>query len=115
MRLALLFLLLASPLSGQRILDPDTCFTCRDSFEHFGSSAALDVSARVLFPKWKSWQRVALTGGLIGAVWEAGQTDVAYHNGLLGRPGQGYGLKDWACDILGAWVAESVWSALKKL
>lgn len=115
MKLALAFLLLASPLSAQRLLDPDTCFTCKDSREHFAATALLDAGAQVLFPKWKPWQRVLLTGGLIGGVWEAGQMDAAHALGASGRPGFGFSFKDLACDILGAWAMEGLWAIGRKI
>lgn len=106
-------LLFAVPLRAQRILDPDTCLTCWDSIQHFGSTAALDGAAQLVFPKWKPWQRVLLTGVVIGGVYEAGQLDVAYNSGLSGQRGYGFGFKDLLCDVLGAVAAELIGKALR--
>lgn len=108
MKLALLLLLLAAPLHAQR-LDPDNCWTCRDSWEHFGSGAGLDIASRLTVPH-HAWQRIG-TVMLIGVVWESAQADVARTTNLYGR-GFGFGLKDLACDALGALVGELLWQFL---
>lgn len=95
--------------------DPDRCFTCRDSREHAAAGAAIDVAAQVVgWPK-KPWQRVALVAA-IGAVYEVGEEEGTRGTEYAGQPGYGFGLKDLACDVAGALVAELVragWRALR--
>ena len=105
MRLALVLLLIAAPLGAQGIpIDPDYCWSCRDSWEHFGSGIALDLGA-TLVPS-RAWQRVTFVMA-IGVVWEAGQADVARSKGIH-EPGFGWSFKDLACDLAGALVGEAI-------
>lgn len=46
-----------------------------------------------------------------GAVYEAGQADIAQSEGLIGEPGYGFGLIDLGADTLGA----IVWIGVKYL
>lgn len=75
-------------VSRAQWLDPDNCWTCKDSREHFGAGAVLDLGLQALPNSWqvsnKPWKRVALVA-LVGAVYEAGQADVAHSQGLLGH------------------------------
>jgi hypothetical protein len=82
-------LLCFTPTKSQaQFLDPDTCWTCKDSRQHFAAGSAIDLGLQVLPNKWqvsnKPWKRVALVA-LVGAVYEAGQADVARSQGLLGQ------------------------------
>lgn len=101
----------AAPGAAQ-FLDPDSCWTCPDSREHFAAGAALDLAARVPFRK--AWQRVTATA-VIGAVWEAAQWDAARGTDNAGKPGYGFSLKDLACDVAGALAVEGVALILKKV
>lgn len=87
--LFMLALLVFTPTKSQaQWLDPDKCWTCVDSREHFGAGAAIDLGLQVFPNTWqvsnKPWKRVALVA-LVGAVYEAGQADVAHSQGLLGK------------------------------
>ena len=107
-------MLCAMPLSAQRLrLDPDTCWTCRDSREHFASGAALDVAAHLVLPRTKAWQRVVVVFAL-GAAYEAGQADIVRYTPYSGTRGFGFGLKDLALDVAGALVAEALWTSVKR-
>lgn len=52
---------------------------------------------------------------LVGAVYEAGQADVARSQGLLGNTGYGFGLKDEACNIGGAIASELLTWGIRKI
>jgi len=97
----------AGSASAQR-LDPDWCWTCRDSFQHFAAGAGIDVASRVA--AMHAWQRVAIASA-IGAAYELGQADNAERTG----PGYGFGPKDLILDVAGAVVAEVAWSVARKL
>lgn len=116
--LLLLGLLCFSPsITNAQLLDPDTCWTCSDSKQHFASGFVIDAGLH-LFPNWslvnKPWKRVAVVA-VIGAIYEAGQTDISYHQGVLGQPGYGFSLKDEALNIGGAIASEIVVWGLKKI
>ena len=114
--LLLLLLVIPMKLEGQ-LLDPDNCWTCSDSRQHFASGFLIDAGLH-LFPKWglvnKPWKRVAVVA-VVGAIYEAGQTDISYHQKVLGQPGYGFSLKDEALNIGGAVFSEIVIWGLKKI
>lgn len=112
-KLALVLLLVAAPLPAQRLLDPDTCWTCWDSVQHFGSGVAIDVGVHALFPKSTVWQRLGFNV-VVGVVWELAQADVARSANLSG-PGHGFGFKDLAMDALGAIAGELLWRGARIL
>ncbi len=102
-KLALLFLLCAAPLSAQR-LDPDWCLTCYDSMEHFEAGVGLEIAGRLVLPHAKPWQRVAVTAA-ISLAYEVGQDSTPHPDGR----GYGIGPKDWLLGMLGAVVVEALW------
>lgn len=106
-----LLLLVATPLSAQRIqFDPDWCWTCKDSQQHFAAGASLDLAAHVLLPKSHAWQRVLLvTAG--AAAYELGQESRS--GGKVGA-GYGFGSKDLIAGVGGAICSEIVWAMLRK-
>ena len=106
MKLALALLLFATPLQGQW-LDPDNCWTCQDSKQHFVSGALLDTGFHAIFPRTRFWERIGLVT-LTGVVWEFAQADVARSANLHGV-GCGFGFKDLALDMAGALVGEVLW------
>lgn len=117
--LLILGLIIFTPTTSKaQWLDPDRCWTCKDSQQHFLAGAGLDLGLQILPNSWqvsnKPWKRVALVA-LVGAVYEAGQADVAHSQGLLGNPGYGFGLKDEACNIGGAVVSELLTWGLRKV
>lgn len=99
--LPLLLSLCCVGIAGGQVIDRDTCWTCRDSFEHFVGGAAVDQAAAIVWRK--PWQRVTATAA-IGVTFEIGQWDA----------GGGIGLKDIACDIAGALAREAVWALIKR-
>ena len=105
-------LLACGGTSQAQRLDPDHCWTCNDSREHFAAGAAIDLAAH-LIPKTHAWQRVGLTCA-IAAVWEAGQMDAAWRAHQSG-PGYGFGLKDLAVGCAGAATSEAVLSFLTRI
>lgn len=110
MKLALVFLLCAAPLSAQRLrMDPDWRLWATDSRQHFAAGAGLGIAAHVVLPKARTWQRLAVAGA-IQAAWELGQADATERHG----PGYGYSPKDWLLGMLGACVTEGVWSLARK-
>lgn len=113
MKIALTLLLVASPLAAQRIpVDPDWCWTCSDSQQHFVSSMGIDVGFHALFPKTTVWHRLGFSF-VVGAVWELAQADVARSKQING-PGFGFGPKDLACDMLGALAGELLWAIARR-
>lgn len=103
MKLALLFLLCASPLAAQR-LDPDWNLTAPDSRQHFAAGIGLGVATRLVLPKAKPWQRLAVVGA-IALAFEVGQADATEHTG----PGYGISPKDWLLGVAGASLVEFIW------
>ncbi len=108
-----LLLLVAAPLSAQRIqFDPDWCWTCKDSQQHFAAGASLDLAAHVLLPRSHAWQRVLLITAA-AAAYELGQEEGARGGGKVG-PGYGFGSKDLIIGVSGAICSEIVWAMLRK-
>lgn len=114
MKFALILLLCVSPLAAQRIpIDHDACWTCWDSQQHFLSGAGIDVGFRALFPHTRTWHRIGFVS-VVGFVWETAQADVAHSANLRGR-GFGWGGKDFALDVLGAFAGEGLWQLGKRI
>lgn len=114
MRIALLglLMLIAAPLSAQRLqIDPDWCWSCRDSQEHFGAGAAIDFAAHVVLRRSHAWQRVLIVT-VTAAAYELGQEEGDYRNGKSG-PGYGFGPKDLILGVSGAVCTEIVWALLR--
>jgi hypothetical protein len=114
MRVALLGLLVlvAAPLSAQRIqFDPDWCWTCKDSPEHFAAGAGLDLAAHIILPKSHAWQRILVVTAAATA-YELGQEEGARAGGEVG-PGYGFGTKDLIVGFSGAICSEIVWAVLR--
>ena len=108
MRTFLLVLLLcagAVPVAAQQ-MDPDSCWTCRDSREHFAAGAGIAVATRIVLPKTSVVQRL-LVVGTVALAYELGQESASRSAGVSGR-GYGLGLKDWALGVAGAAVVELV-------
>lgn len=103
MRLALLFLCVAAPLSAQR-LDPDWCLSCRDSRQHFVAGVGIGIVTRAVLPKAPAWKRLAVTGA-VALAYELGQSSATE------RTGRGYGAspKDWLLGMTGAALVELLW------
>lgn len=103
-----------------QFFDPDTCLTCPDSREHFAGGAILGFGIQALPSSWRSgwadapWKR-GLTVTILGAVYEAGQWDAHRHDGLNGKPGFGFGVKDLAVDVAGWAFSELVTAGLRKV
>jgi hypothetical protein len=114
---ALVMLLAPRPAMAQ-FLDPDHCWTCRDSFEHAGVAAALDGTLRIGLGHRRiadaSYERVAWVA-LAGAAFELGQWDAARGEGKLGQRGYGWGWKDETMDVAGALAAEGVAALFDRL
>lgn len=105
-------LLLAAPApAAAQLLDPDRCWSCKDSYYHAGAGAALDVAVRsgIIAKPWRSSpvKRVALVL-FVGAAYEGVETFAAWENHQLGQRGYGFGFKDLACDVAGAVALELV-------
>jgi hypothetical protein len=114
MRVALLGLLMmvAAPLSAQRIqFDPDWCWTCKDSQQHFAAGASLDLAAHIILPKSHAWHRVLLITAA-AAAYELGQEEGARAGGKVGT-GYGFGSKDLIVGVSGAICSEIVWALLR--
>lgn len=110
MRTALLALMLLLPaVASAQLLDPDRCWSCRDTYYHAAAGAGIDVAVRtgIIAKSWRSSpvRRVALVA-LVGAAYEGVETFSAWENHQLGHRGYGFGLKDLACDVGGAVVVE---------
>lgn len=99
----LLLGLLAAPLAAQQI-DPDWCLTCRDSRDHFLAGGGVALGARLVLPKARPWQRVAVVA-TVALAYELGQEGVAKPNGLRG-PGYGISPKDWLLTVAGGVLVE---------
>ena len=115
MRVALLGLLVlvAAPLSAQRIqFDPDWCWTCKDSRQHFAAGAGIDLAAHIILPRSHAWQRILLVTAAATA-YELGQEDASHSEGKVG-PGYGFGPKDLIVGVSGAICSEIVWAALRR-
>lgn len=106
---AVVVLLLAGAPARAQFLDPDNCWTCAHSREHFVAGAVLDVLWRPLLrPSLnRPVPRVLLTCA-VGAVYEGMQYIEARAEGQLGQVGHGFGLMDLALDCAGAAVVEFV-------
>jgi len=110
--IASLSLALAAPkISQAQFLDPDKCWTCSDTREHFAGGAILDLAVR---GPWvaesfrnRLWKREAMVC-TIGATYEALQYFEAKANNKLGERGYGFSLKDLAADCLGALAMEGI-------
>lgn len=114
MRVALLGLLMviAAPLSAQRLqIDPDWCWSCRDSQQHFAIGAGIDVAARLVLPKSRAWQRLLIIT-VAATAYELGQEEGAWQSGKSG-PGYGFGPKDLILGVSGALSTEIVWALLR--
>jgi hypothetical protein len=110
--LGLLFLV-AAPLSAQRIqFDPDWCWTCKDSQQHFAAGAGLDLAAHALLPRTHAWQRVLLVTAA-AAAYELGQEEGAQEGGKVGA-GYGFGTKDLLVGVSGAICSEIVWAVFRR-
>lgn len=108
--LALLALtLFATPAAAQHI-DPDWCWTCADSREHFASGAGLDLGLQIVAPRWSPAVRVGIVT-LVGAAYEAGQADAGAPYG----PGYGFGPKDLILDVAGAVTVEILGYVVRRL
>lgn len=103
--LAVLLALAATSQAEAQWLDPDSCWTCVDTREHFVGGAAVAIASRPVLKK--AWQRVAATA-VLGAVYEAGQWDAHRADGLNGQRGYGFGPKDLVADVAGAVVSEGL-------
>lgn len=115
MRVALLGLLIvvAAPLSAQRIpIDPDWCWTCKDSRQHFVAGASINVAAHIALPKLRAWHRILIVTAA-ATVYELGQGDRARQDGQV-APGYGFGPKDLILGVSGAISAEIVWAVLRR-
>ncbi len=109
MRFALVALLICLPGAMQaQHIDPDWCWTCADSRQHFVAGAGIDVAAHIILPQTHAWQRVLVTC-TIGAAYEFGQENRSDGSG----PGYGFGPKDLALDCAGAATAELVWGLFR--
>ena len=86
-------------------LDPDWCWTCVDSRQHFAAGVGIDVAAHILLPQTHVWQRMLVTCA-IGAAYEAGQAESGRN---ASGPGYGFGPKDLVLDCAGAATAELAW------
>lgn len=104
----LTFLVLAAtPLQAQRLTtDPDWCITCSDTWQHLGSGAAINLSTKIIFPRAKSWQRMAVNV-TINTIWELAQADAARTAHVSG-PGLGFGIKDLLFGIAGGLLMEKI-------
>jgi len=105
--------------SEAQVLDPDYCWTCLDSRQHFAAGVVLDIAARgpYVAKDWnnKAWKRVLLVAG-VGATYEVMQYYEARQTGHLGQPGYGFGPKDLALDVAGAITTELfIWVGRKIL
>lgn len=111
------FLLLTSTAQAQ-FLDPDRCWTCADSRQHMAGGALLDAGLQSLPRSWTltntPGKRIALVA-VAGMVYEAGQWDAHRGDGLNGHPGYGFGLKDAACNVIGAVVTEGLIALYRKI
>jgi hypothetical protein len=101
-----------------QFLDPDTCWTCTDSFEHAAGGLLLTSGLQLVPRHWRTgWAdtpgRRIVTVTVVGAVFELGQWDAARHTANAGQRGYGFGLKDLGCDLLGALVGEVVTGLLR--
>ena len=118
MILFLLAFLLPCALPAQRLLDPDTCWSCKDSYWHASAGALLDVSMRAgyIASRWRrsAIKRVSLVL-LVGAAYEGVETLSAWENKTIGQRGYGFGFKDLTCDLAGAVAVEVVVAIGKKL
>lgn len=115
MRIPLLGLLMlfAAPLSAQRIyVDPDWCWSCRDSQEHFAIGAGIDVAAKIILPRSRAWQRLLIIT-VAATAYELGQEEGARENRKWG-PGYGFGPKDLILGVSGAICTEIIWAVLRK-
>lgn len=121
MRHLLLLLLMVAPTAVRaQILDPDRCWSCRDTYYHAVAGATLDVAVRsgVIATSWRSSpvRRVALVF-VVGAAYEGVETFSAWENHKLGTRGYGFGLKDLSADVGGAVLTElltAVWRAIRR-
>lgn len=111
----LLFALLILPAKAQgqshQFFDPDYCWSCLDSKQHFAAGVVLDIAARGPFvaKTWhdQAYKRVLLVTG-VGATYELMQYYEAKQTGHLGQPGYGFGPKDLVLDMSGAIVTEII-------
>lgn len=116
LRVALLLAFAAgwgSVLQAQEWLhwDPDWCWTCKDTREHFGASAGIEGALILAAPKWSPAARIGATT-LIGAVFELGQADMTRDRY---GPGYGFGVKDLIADAAGAASMELLFALAKKV
>lgn len=117
--LLVLGLLFFTPTKSQaQFFDPDYCWTCLDSRQHFGAGVFLDIAARgpYVAKNWnnKAYKRVLLVAG-VGATYELMQYYEAKQTGHLGQPGYGFGPKDLILDVAGAIVTEAIIGLGKKI
>jgi hypothetical protein len=90
------------------LLDPDRDWRSWSTIEHFLVGLILCCLFDSALPTWGAVLATIWTG----AVYEAGQTDIAYSlrdssgRRYAGQPGYGFGLMDLAADVAGAitWV-----------
>ena len=109
-----LLMLIAAPLSAQRLeVDPDWCWTCRDSQGHFAAGAGIDVAAHIILPRSRAWQRILIMTTAATA-YELGQEEGDRQGGRVG-PGYGFGPKDLIVGVSGAICAEIVWAMLRRI
>ena len=101
-------LALTAPLEAQ-FLDPDSCWTCASSRQHFAAGAVIDLAWRPLLRPGlnRPIPRVLLTTA-VGAIYEGMDYVEARVNGKLGRRGYGFGLIDLTLDVAGAVLVELV-------
>lgn len=117
--LALILLTVAArPAPAQAILDPDTCWTCRDTYQHAAAGGLVNIAmhTQIIAPSWRKsfLGRMGLTLA-VGATYEVVELVSAWENKTAGQTGYGFGLKDLVADLAGALVVEGVVALGRKL
>ena len=116
--LSLGLLCLSASTANAQWLDPDNCWTCSDSKQHFAAGAILNIAVRGPYVT-KSWnntayKRILLVAG-VGATYELLQYYEARQLGRLGKVGYGFSPKDLVLDVAGATATEVVIWGIRKI
>lgn len=125
----ILLLMVAPPLAAQGfVFDPDRCFTCKYSVQHFAAGGGINLGLQILPRSWKSgwadrpWKRVAVVTA-VGAIYEFGEEAIAgdpnTHSAdgrrLAGQAGYGFSIMDLGLDVAGALGGELLGALWRKI